>query len=167
MDNGGTANTGQNSSAVQSFEITVSNAPATDLQITKLADPEFILDLETLTYTVTASNISAVDASSARVVDVLPISLDVANASWTCVSSGGASCTAAGIGSIDQLVDLPAGSDVVFTITATVLEGTEGSLITNTATVTAPNGLVDSDASNNTDTALVDTGVFSDGFESQ
>jgi|GEM_PF-3287439 len=167
MDNGGTANTGQNSSAVQSFEITVSNAPATDLQITKVADPEFILDLETLTYTVTASNISTVDASSARIVDVLPVSLDVANASWTCNSSGGASCTASGSGNIDQLVDLPAGGEVVFTITATVLAGTEGSLITNTATVTAPKGLVDSDVSNNTDTALVDTGLFSDGFESQ
>ena len=61
-----------------------------------------------------------------------------------------------GTGSIDDLVDLDAGTSVTYTVTATVaaVNGT----ITNTATVDAPPGTTDPDTGNDsaTDTTAID-----------
>ncbi len=86
--------------------------------------------------------------------DPLPGALVAAN--WSCTPTGGAICGApTGTGSINQLLDMPAGSSVTFTVTATVSPSATGTL-SNTATATEPVGVVDSDPSNNTSTDLTD-----------
>ncbi len=80
-------------------------------------------------------------------VDTLPAVLT--GATWTCAPTGGAVCTATGTGSIDELVDLPAGATVTFTVDATVAASATGT-ITNTATATLPAGAVDPTPGNNT-----------------
>ncbi len=60
-------------------------------------------------------------------------------------------CAATGSGSINQLIDMPAATTVTFTVTATV-SATASGLLSNTANVTLPIGVVDSDPTNNTST---------------
>jgi len=59
------------------------------------------------------------------------------NVTWTCAGSGGASCTASGAGDInDSAVNLPVGTSVTYTVSATVIASPSGSLV-NTATVSS------------------------------
>lgn len=72
--------------------------------------------------------------------------------SWTCVGSSGGTCgSASGSGDINELVDLPSGSSVTFTVNGTVPTGTTGTL-DNTATVSPPTGVTDPTPGNNSDT---------------
>jgi uncharacterized repeat protein (TIGR01451 family) len=89
-------------------------------------------------------------------VDNLPAALT--NASWTCTASAGSSCGAAGgTGSISTTVNLASGGTAVYTLTATVANDAIGTL-TNTASITPPNGVTDPGSGNNsasdTDTVI-------------
>src|SRR4029079_11264609 len=65
-------------------------------------------------------------------------------ATWTCAASGGSACgNAAGTGGISEPVDLAPGGPVIFTITASVDPSADAGALTNTATVTTPDGAVD------------------------
>jgi hypothetical protein len=89
----------------------------------------------------------------------------VASATWTCVATVGASCTASGSGSIADLVDLPAVgsgpsidpgvrprySSVTYTLRASVDVATTSSQLVNTASVSLPAGFVDDAPGDNTD----------------
>ena len=63
---------------------------------------------------------------------------------------------ASGTGSIDDLVDLDAGTSITYTVTATVAAA--NGTITNTATVDTPSGTTDPDTDNDsaTDTTVID-----------
>jgi uncharacterized repeat protein (TIGR01451 family) len=126
--------------------------PQADLTITKVSSPNTYVAGTPLTYAVLVSNAGPSNVTNARVRDVLPAPL--AGFSWTCTASGaGASCgTAAGTGSIDTLVTLPAGSSATFSLIGTVPPGTVGALI-NTATVTPPADVSDPVPGNNSSTA--------------
>ena len=63
-------------------------------------------------------------------------------------AGAGAACTASGAGSISDTVNLPAGSNVTYTITAAV-SNTAATDIVNSASVIAPPGVSDSDPANN------------------
>ncbi len=56
-----------------------------------------------------------------------------------------------GSGSIDDTVDLPAGSKITYKATGTVSASATGSIV-DTATVTSPNGVPDPNTGNNTAT---------------
>jgi uncharacterized repeat protein (TIGR01451 family) len=130
---------------------TNSAGPQANLANSKLSSPNPYVPGTLLTYTVMVSNAGPSNVTDARVQDTLPAALT--GFSWACTPSGtGASCgTPAGAGNIDVLVTLPAGTSATFTVSGTVPAGTGGQLI-NTATVTAPVGVTDPVAGNNSAT---------------
>lgn len=75
------------------------------------------------TYTIGIGNVSSSTVTSAGVSDLLPPELDVATATWQCMPNNGATCTAEGTGNLIDEIYLPAGSDVVYVLSAYVVEG--------------------------------------------
>ncbi len=139
--NGGTGATSNTAT------LTVDNA--VDLSVTK-TDGKLAVDRgESLTYVITVHNAGPSDATAASVFDTLPSSLS--NATWTCTLGTGASCTANGSGNISDTVTIPAGSEVTYTVSATV-SNLASTNIVNSVSVLAPLGVTDSDMSNNSAT---------------
>jgi uncharacterized repeat protein (TIGR01451 family) len=130
-----------------------------DLSITKTDGTSTYTPGSTLVYTVTVSNAGPADVSGATVTDILPASISAAN--WTCAATGAATCPPSGSGSINASVDLPAGSQVIFTVNATVSATATGDL-TNTATITAPADVTDPNLANNVATDTDTSSVSSD-----
>ncbi len=97
-------------------------------------------------YTVVLSNTGPSDADGVTVGDLLPTSVSADD--WVATTSGEASVTSggsSGSGNISDVVDLPSGSSITYTIQAAVSSSATGTL-TDTATVTAPAGLTDTGA---------------------
>jgi uncharacterized repeat protein (TIGR01451 family) len=115
----------------------VTSVAAADLQITKTDGVATYVPGGTLTYTITVINNGPSNVAGAVVSD--NFSSPITGATWTCTSSGGASCTANGTGSINQTVDLPVSSNVTYTVNVTISAGASGNL-TNTATISSPVG---------------------------
>ena len=118
---------------------TATNTPVTpvvaaDLQIAKTDGVAAYVPGGTLTYTITVINNGPSNVAGAVVSDNFPA--PITGASWTCTPSGGASCTASGTGSINQTVNLPAGSSVIYTVNVTISASATGNL-TNTATISS------------------------------
>ena len=123
--------------------------PQTDLTITKTDGTASAVPGQSTTYTVVVGNTGPSSVVGASVTDSVPAGLT--SMTWTCAGTGGGICPAAGSGSISSSVDLPVGASVTFTITAVVGAGATGTL-TNSATVSAPLGVTDTNAANNTAT---------------
>ena len=157
-DNGGTANGGIDTSAVQTFTITAPD-PRVDVAVVKTGR----YTLTGITWELLVSNTGPSPANGATVIDALPA--EVSAATWTCATqSGGATCAAAsGSGDVDVDVNLPANSSVVVTITATLI-GTPAA-VSNTAEVLPPDGFTDTNTGNNTSTLNLPVALFSNGFE--
>jgi len=87
--------------------------------------------------------------SSAAIADNRPG--QVTNWIWTCVPDSGASCTAGPVSPINfgDLVTIPAGKKITYTVVATVGISSVGDM-TNTVTVTAPGTVPDPILPNNT-----------------
>src|SRR4029077_8187280 len=98
--------------------------------------------------TITASNAGPSDTTGAPVADTFPASLPC---TWTCVGAGGGTCTASGSGNINNTVNLPSGGSITYTASCTISGAATGTL-SNTATVTAPAGVTDPTAGNNSAT---------------
>jgi hypothetical protein len=81
------------------------------------------------------------------VEDFFPAALD--NIAWGCQAGPGAACAPFGLGDIEEAVDVPAGSWVEFTATASVSESATVDPLVNGATVRPPTGLSDNDLSDN------------------
>lgn len=125
-----------------------------DLAVTKTNNRDASVAGALTTYTITVSNSGPDAAIGATVTDTPPAALT--NVSWTCAPGAGATCAASGTGTIDDTVDVPAGSSVVYTLTAT-LDASATGTVANTASVDAPLGTGDPDTGNNsaTDTDTV------------
>lgn len=114
-------------------------------------------------YLVDVVNHSSSVVNAARVVNTPVASLS--EVSWICSAQGGGVCPPGGSGGIDVLVDLPANAAVSFLISGTVAALPEQGL-SNTATVTAPGNVIDSNPANNTATDGPDAVVlFRSGFD--
>lgn len=98
-------------------------------------------------------NLGPDGVTGANVRDLVPGALRFA--SWTCTPSGGASCSLSGVPDIDDLVDLPAGGSVRFTISGIVDTGADS--FDNTATAEVPPGVVDPNGANDSATVTVNT----------
>lgn len=109
-----------------------------------------------VTYTITVTNAGPDDVTGATVSDTLPAG--ITSASWTCAAEGGATCNSSGSGVLNEVITLPAGGKAVYRVTVSVPDTFTGEL-ENTATVTAPAGVVDSNLSNNTATDVNGTGA--------
>jgi uncharacterized repeat protein (TIGR01451 family) len=125
----------------------------TDLSIDKTANAATATGSNTITYTITVSNNGAA-VNGAAVTDLFPA--EVTAVSWTCSASSGSSCSAgAGSGDITALsLNLLDGGAATIVATGTIASGVSGD-VTNTASVSAPTGVTDSDPSNNSDDAVV------------
>jgi uncharacterized repeat protein (TIGR01451 family) len=130
--------------------------PQADLSITKTDGVTTVNPGQSVTYTIVATNNGPSAVTGATVSDALPATLTGAN--WTCAASAGSSCPASGPGNINASVDLLVGGTATFTLNATVSGSASGS-ISNTAVVTAPAGVTDTNPANNsatdTDTVVI------------
>ena len=141
--------------------ITLTVTPSANLSIVKQSSLA-LLQGGMMQYTITATNPGPSAVTGARIQDTFAGSLS--NVTWTCAVTNSATCTANGSGNIDQLVNLPANSTVVYAITATVAQPLPQS-ISNTATITAPVNVPDPVVGNNTSTVVDQLFLFRDGFE--
>lgn len=103
---------------------------------------------ESVSYVIQVDNLGPSAVSQARVVDTFPPEFSAVT--WSCSSSGGATCPLGGNGNIDVITQLPVGGQVVFTATGVVGQSATGRLV-NTATVSAA-GAVDPNELNNSST---------------
>ncbi len=111
-----------------------------DLNITKDDGVLQYVPGESVTYTIVVNNVGNGDALNAVVSDIIPAQF--VSWSWTCVQTGGAANCAAYAGSADfnNVVDLPSGSSITYTVIAQIASATEGDL-TNIVRVTPETGL--------------------------
>jgi uncharacterized repeat protein (TIGR01451 family) len=124
-------------------------AIAVDLAVTKEDGVGEVLPGGDLLYAVMVENLGPSDVVGARVTDTLPAAL---TCDWTCTGSGGGVCSPGPVtGDINTAVDLPAGAGVVFSVDCN-LDGGASGLVSNTATVAVPVGVVDLAAANNSAT---------------
>jgi uncharacterized repeat protein (TIGR01451 family) len=124
------------------------NIPFIDLQITKTDGGASYTAGGTVPYTVTVTNNSTFNLTGITLSDPKPP--QVTTWSWTCASG----CTPVNNSSSNftDTIDLTAGSSLVYNVTANI-SGTAGTgNITNTATVSAPVGLIDANPANNSAT---------------
>jgi len=133
--------------AVDDVTVTACRALVADLSITKTDGVTTAVPGGSVTYTITATNPAGADpVTGVTVADTFPA---VLTCTWTCTGSGGATCTAAGSGNInDATVALPANSSVTYTASCAINAAATGTL-SNTATVT---GAGDPNAGNNSAT---------------
>jgi len=139
--------------------------PEADLGVGVTDGSCFVLPGYAVSYTVTVDNDGPSDAPSATVSDTVPADLTVT--SWTCSSSGSATCGAAsGSGPLSDSPSLTAGDGVTYTVSATVSAAATGVLIYEVA-ASPGGGVSDPDASNDSDRDIdaLEVPVFCDGFE--
>jgi uncharacterized repeat protein (TIGR01451 family) len=120
-----------------------------DLAITKTDGAATEIPGTAVTYTIIASNSGPNPDPAAVVADTFPAA--ITGVTWTCLGAGGATCTAAGSGNINETVNLPVGGSVTFTASGTISPAATGTLV-NTATVTPSAGITDPDPANNSAT---------------
>lgn len=124
-------------------------AASADVGVTKTNNTTSPVPGANTVYVITASNAGPSPAASVTVADTFPAACT--SVSWTCGAAGGGTCTAAGIGNINQSVNLPAGASVTFTATCALSAGATGTLA-NTATATVGGGVTDPTPGNNSAT---------------
>ena len=125
----------------------LSIAGVADLSVSKSDSRTMVAPGEDVTYTIVVSNDGPTAVDGVQVLDPLPAPLS--SATWSCTAGPGASCIASGTGGIDDtVVVLPAGGQVVYSLTATLPASATGTVV-NTVTVSPPAGIVDPDVSNN------------------
>lgn len=122
-----------------------------DLQITKTDNSTHYVAGATKTYVIIVSNAGPSNVTGATVTDNFSANPNIVSASWTCFGAGGAVCSAAGSGDINDMVNLPVGSSVTYMVTANVSASPSGDLV-NTAAVTVPAGITDPAPGNNSAT---------------
>src|SRR4029078_1675266 len=120
-----------------------------DLSITKTDGVASVNAGASNSYTIVVTNGGPFNVSGATGTDTFPAAFT--GASWTCLASGGSSCTASGSGNISSWVSLLSGGTATFTVTGTVASSASGSLA-NTASVAAPAGTTDPTPGNNSAT---------------
>lgn len=127
--------------------------------------PDLYVPGAAISHEITVGNSGPGNASSVIVVDTFPASYT--GVTWSCAASGGATCTSGGSGNLAQVVSLPNGGAVTYTVNATVGAGTSG-VISNTVTAVVNAPASDPDTSNNSataDTAPLSDRIFADDFD--
>lgn len=122
--------------------------PTADLSITKTDGVTTAIAGGSTTYTIVAANAGPFEASGATVADAFPAAL---TCTWTCVGAGGGTCTASGSGNLSDAVNLPAGGSVSYSATCAISASASGTL-SNTATVLAPAGTIETNPADNSAT---------------
>ena len=132
-----------------------------DLYITKTDNKDNYIPGTTNTYTITVGNNGPFGVQGAKVSDPVPSGIPASNVSYTASVSGGARTSVSGtqVGAINDLVDLPVGGLVTYTVTIDIPVLFTGNL-TNVATIATPTtGYIDTDLTNNEATDTDTTNV--------
>ncbi len=144
--------------------VTTAVSPVTlvaDLAVAK-AGPASYIPGGVITYLLTCTNNGPAGVTGALATDAVPPALS--GVIWTCVATGNAVCGAAsGTGNnISVPVDIAAGAgnSISIAITGSVVAGTSGTL-SNSAQISPPSGVVDSNPGNNTSGVSAVPGVLS------
>ena len=126
----------------------VSEAPTVDLAITKTDGVISVAPGSTVTYTIVVTNNGPSGVTGATVTDVFPPAL--LSHSFTVATLGGATSSLSGTltGDISDIVNVPVGGSVTYTVTAQIDSAALGQLA-NTAIVTAPAGVIEENNANN------------------
>jgi hypothetical protein len=141
-DSGGVANGGIDSSTTYLLEVGVGQSTDLAVKIVRGYGDGLIARGD---YQVIVSNSGGLGVQGARVVDVLPA--DARSAEWSCAAFDGAKCSsAAGVGAIDERVNLPVGGMVVFAVGGVALAKPDGG---HSAFVQPPDYVLDTEPSNN------------------
>ncbi|MEO8354520.1 MAG: DUF11 domain-containing protein [Chloroflexota bacterium] len=124
--------------------------PEADLQITKDDNATTYVSNGTLTYTVTVANSGPSAVFGAVIADNIPS--QVTSWSWACSSqnSGASGCDPVSNSSVDfsDMVNLPNGASMVYTVTANISPSASGEL-TNNGSISPPTGITDLIMGNN------------------
>ena len=116
---------------IGAYEKQTASVPQADLSISKTNGTASSTPGNSTVYTIIATNAGPGDVSAATVADSFPASL---SCTWTCAGEGGATCTAAGSGPINDTVDLPSGGSATYTASCFITPSATG-VLSNTATV--------------------------------
>ena len=136
-----------------------------DVAVMKSNAAEFVLSGVPTIYDIQVLNLGLSDLFGVEIVDILPPELDATSATWTCTPGTGVTCPIdSGVGDINELVDIPAGAGMAFTLVAPVI-AEEGVDVVNTVTATMPAGIEDEDPSNNEATDSDPVAIFAGDFE--
>ena len=132
------------------------NVPV-DLAITTTADRVAVVEGDTITYTIVASNAgTAVTGATVR----SPFVDGWADARVTSIATTGGAATSLVpgelAGDLIDVVDLPTGSTITYTVEVTIVPSLSGHaaterFVTSTASIATPDGVMDGDPSNNHD----------------
>jgi uncharacterized repeat protein (TIGR01451 family) len=149
--------------------VTVDLVNGADLAVTIDNGTTWLSPDETFDYTVTVNNFGSRTVFGAT-VDVIP-DIELLDVEWNCAATGGAVCTASGSGPISDLVDVPSGGVLTYTLTARVdpaVDLTVPVSVTTEAAVSSTPPPVELIAVNNLDVDddEVRLTMFEDGFES-
>jgi len=143
-----TSNEGLKNPLLVSASIT--STGTADPYVTKTRTSGAVTAGSPVTYTVVFGNNTGDPMAGAPIKDALPAG--ATSMSWTCTASAATTCPAAsGSGAIDALATLPVGATLTYNVTVQLPATATGNLI-NTATITAPSGVTDSNINNNTAT---------------
>ena len=135
-----------NNSATDSDTITVK----ADLKVTVSDGKSTVVAGTADTYTVTVNNLGPAAVTGASITDTFPSIF--AGVTYTASQTGAASgFTPSGSGNINDTVTMPSGSKITYKATGTISASANGSL-SNTAHVTPPSGVTDSNIGNNSAT---------------
>jgi len=121
-----------------------------DIAVTKTSPTSTYTPGSTVTYTVTISNNGPDNANGVRLVDTKPAMIDTWT--WTCVENGGATgCSPVADSNADfiDIVNLPNGDSITYTVIATISGAATGDLL-NTATRILPPSINDPIPGNDT-----------------
>lgn len=139
--------------------ITAPIAFSADLFATKTDGKTKYIPGTSNTYTVVVGNNGPFGVLNASVTDLVPSGIPAANVSYTATVAGGATTSVTGTqtGAISDLVGLPVGGTVTYSVTVSIPFIYSGNL-TNTVNITSPGNSTDTDTSNNqaTDTDTSD-----------
>jgi hypothetical protein len=138
-------------------------SPDVDLSVTITDSKTTAATGEAITYTITVTNNSTYNVRGVSIVDNFTDSNLTGTPTWSAASAAGVSFATtadqSGTGNINVKVNLAAGASVTYTVTGFTVSGSPGNTISNTVTVTPPEGLSDKltnpGANSATDTTLI------------
>jgi uncharacterized repeat protein (TIGR01451 family) len=132
-----------------SYNHEIRNGVPADLKITCTDGKTIVSNGTSDTYTITVTNTGLQNLNGGVITDTFPA--QVQSVTYAATGNGGATGFSAGIGNINQSLNLPPNSSVTYKATG-FINGTSGTVISNTANVSVPAGVTDVITADNTAT---------------
>ncbi len=133
--------------------------PRYDLVLRKSDGLSTVRPGDLVTYSITVDHSGSSDAIDVTVQDVPPAALE--DIAWDCQSTSGSGCTANGSGDLLDVVTLRRGGQLRYQLSGTVASDASGTLH-NVASLSIPDGDVDSNSSNDADGDSTEVEVVTD-----